>query len=276
MKARMNHTQDSWKTTFRRLRGELSAAEQRAGDYFELHPESAYQSITEVVEQSGISYGTVIRFCCKLGCRGFQDFKVMLAMDHARSTKERESPEAQGIAQQLQDELQETIRLLDRKVLDQATGLLRSRRTILVCGVASSAPLVLSLAWKLKRVGFDAFYSIEGYVMSVDAFRLGKKDLLIAISSSGATKDVLRAAEVASKAGAKVLAITNFSSSPLSRLADYSLFTSASRDPLKAETPSIISGEAVSEMLLDRLLALEPERRNFLLESFKVISDRKL
>src|SRR5690606_18657398 len=72
---------ESWRQRFRQLRGELTAAEQRAGEYFENHAESVYQSITEVVANSGIGYGSIVRFCQKLGYRGFQEFKLMLATD---------------------------------------------------------------------------------------------------------------------------------------------------------------------------------------------------
>lgn len=270
------NSRHSWRTKFRSKQGELTAAEQRAGEYFEQHPESAYLSITEVVDISGIGYGTIIRFCQKLGCRGFQDFKIMLAMDQASQPEESEHSPSNGIAHQLQNELYETMRLLDHEELNRCAELILTRRSIVVAGVASSAPLVLSLAWKLKRIGFDATAVTEGYVMAVDAFRLTDDDMFIAFSSSGATKDVVHAAEVAASGGAKVIAITNFSSSPLSLLAHMALFTSASRDPVKAETPSIIAGEAVAELLIDRLLTLDPARREFLVASFKAISDRKM
>jgi len=272
-------TDSSWRKNFRRLHGELTAAEQRAGEYFESHPEAAYRSISEVVAQSEIGYGTIIRFCQKLGCKGFQEFKLMLATDgivNERSDREANQSPASEAARRLKTDLSETLRLLEEADLEQAARRLLGSRVVLIVGVASSAPLVLSLAWKLSRIGIDARPSTEGYVMAVNATLLTDDDVLFAVSSSGATKDILHAAEVAKSQGAGVVALTNFSSSPLSQLAETSLITTANRDPIKAEVPSIIAGEAVLEMLLEKLLNMAPQRREHLLQSSRAVSDRKL
>lgn len=266
----------SWHTIFRRLQGDLTAAEIRTGEYFEAHPEAAYQSITEVVEESGIGYGTIVRFCQRLGCRGFQEFKIVMARDGAVSAFNQEDNTGNDVSDRIRNDLYETIRLLDYDALDAAAELIFASRDIQVVGVASSAPLVLSLAWKLKRVGLRARAVTEGYMMAVDACLMDEKDLFIAISSSGATKDILHAAETAAARGAGVLAITNFAHSPLSQIADIALYTSASRDPLKAEIPSIVPGEVVAELLLDRLVRLSPKLLDHLSESFKVVSNRKV
>ncbi|MEW4564782.1 MurR/RpiR family transcriptional regulator [Bremerella sp. JC770] len=269
----------SWRKTFRRLHGELTAAEQRAGEYFENHPEAAYRSISEVVELSEIGYGTIIRFCQKLGCKGFQEFKILLATDEA-STGSEEDRSADSTdsetARRLRSDLSETLRLLEDGDLQQAATKLLASRVVLIVGVASSAPLVLSLAWKLSRIGIDARPSTEGYVMAVNATLLTESDALFAISSSGTTKDILHAAEVAKQQKASVIAMTNFSSSPLNSLADTSLITTANRDPIKAEAPSLIAGESVLEMLLEKLLTIAPERQEHLIRSSKAVSDRKL
>ena len=76
---------------FAAIKGQLTAAELRVGDFFLAHPESALLSITEVVEKGGLGYGTIIRFCRKIGCRGFQDFKVLLGRELAGDACPRRS-----------------------------------------------------------------------------------------------------------------------------------------------------------------------------------------
>ncbi|WP_165698848.1 MurR/RpiR family transcriptional regulator [Bremerella volcania] len=274
-----NVSASSWRKTFRRLHGELTAAEQRAGEYFESHPEAAYRSISEVVALSEIGYGTIIRFCQKLGCKGFQEFKILLATDGASNGRVEDSSADSTdseTARRLRSDLNETLRLLEESDLQQAASTLLASRVVLIVGVASSAPLVLSLVWKLSRIGIDARPSTEGYVMAVNATLLTESDTLFAISSSGATKDILHAAEVAKEQNASIIAMTNFSTSPLNSLADISLITTANRDPIKAEAPSLIAGESVLEMLLEKLLTIAPERQEHLIRSSRAVSDRKL
>ncbi|MCC9608918.1 MurR/RpiR family transcriptional regulator [Blastopirellula sp. JC732] len=204
----------------------------------------------------------------------------MLATDGAVNERSSEG-ESSGrhdseTARRLKSDLSETLRLLEDADLQKGANRLLNCRGALIVGVASSAPLVLSLAWKLSRIGIDARPSTEGYVMAVNATLLTDADVLVAISSSGATKDILHTTDVAKQQGATVIALTNFSSSPLSQIADISLFTTANRDPVKAEIPAIIAGEAVLEMLLEKLLTIAPDRRDHLLQSSRAVSDRKL
>ena len=70
-----------WFVRFQRLLDEMTSGEKRVGSYFMEHPDAAQKSIGELIDVSGLGYGTVIRFCQKLGCRGFQEFKVLMARD---------------------------------------------------------------------------------------------------------------------------------------------------------------------------------------------------
>jgi DNA-binding MurR/RpiR family transcriptional regulator len=67
----------------RSLYPKLTRTERRLADFVTGHPELIFQSITELVDSSGIGYGSIMRFCKKLGYTGFQDFKVHLAQDLA-------------------------------------------------------------------------------------------------------------------------------------------------------------------------------------------------
>jgi DNA-binding MurR/RpiR family transcriptional regulator len=271
---------ESWRKRFRNLKDELTASEQRAGEYFEKNAQAVYLSISEVVADSGIGYGSIVRFCQKLGYKGFQEFKLLFAADSAVNAAglagDSGVREVNEVKLMLKRELNETMRFLDHSHVEEVAKLLLASRSVLVVGVASSAPLVLSLVWKLNRIGIDARASTEGYVMAIQATLLNGSDVLFAVSASGATKDILHTVDVAGSRGARIVALTNFGSSPLSQKAELTLFTTSSRDPLKAEIPSIIAGEAVAEILLDCLLTLAPERREHVIQSSKAVSDRKI
>lgn len=68
----------SFPMRFRLLNNKLSQTERKIGDYFLENCKAAYLSINEVVEDSGLGYGSIIRFCKKLECAGFQEFKSAL------------------------------------------------------------------------------------------------------------------------------------------------------------------------------------------------------
>jgi DNA-binding MurR/RpiR family transcriptional regulator len=81
---------------------------------------------------------------------------------------------------------------------------------------------------------------------------------------------------LAREGGATVIAVTNFAKAPLVDSANIRLITSAARDPLLAEVPSIIAGELVFEILIEQIRRVNPRVDQTVLETFNAIADRKL
>jgi DNA-binding MurR/RpiR family transcriptional regulator len=268
-----------WTVRFQRLLDEMTDGEKRVGSYFMEHSDAAQKSIGELIDVSGLGYGTVIRFCQKLGCRGFQEFKVLVARD-ALPARPSIASDGTGvydsIVQRLNDDISRTAQNLDGREIKRAADALCNASRVLCVGVASSAPLALSLDWKIKRFGIVSSCISDGYVMAVEASLLRKNSVLVAVSSSGATKDIVTAARLARDGGATVIAVTNFTKAPLIEAANIRLITSAVRDPLIAEVPSIVAGEAVFEILIEQIRRVKPEVDQTVLETFQAIADRKM
>lgn len=273
------HDSTPWYIRFQRQLDEMTDGEKRVGSYFMEHPDAAQKSINELVDASGLGYGTVIRFCQKLGCRGFQEFKVLMARD-AIALHPHQKPDGRGtfdtILHRLNDDIHRTVQNLDAQEIHRAADALTEATRVVCVGVASSAPLALSLDWKIKRFGIPSSFISDGYVMAVEAALLRKGSVLVAISSSGATKDVVTAARLARDGGATVIAVANFTKAPLIEAAHIRLITSAARDPLMAEVPSIVPAEVVFEMLIEQIRRLNPGVDQTVLDTFNAIADRKL
>jgi DNA-binding MurR/RpiR family transcriptional regulator len=176
----------------------------------------------------------------------------------------------------LNEDIKRTAQNLDHEEIERAAEALILAGRVLCIGVASSAPLALSLEWKIKRFGVVSSCVSDGYVMAVEASLLRKGSVLVAVSSSGTTKDIVAAARLARDAGATVIAVTNFTKGPLVEAASIRLITSATRDPLIAEIPSIVPGEVVFEILVAQMRRLQPEVDKTVLDTFEAIADRKL
>lgn len=268
-----------WVVRFQRMLDGMTSGEKRVGAYFMEHPDAAQKSIGEIIDVSGLGYGTVIRFCQKLGCRGFQEFKVLMARDAIAARPAEETVGAGGcdaVWKRAKDDINSTAQSLDIQEVEKAAACLIDARRVLCVGVASSAPLALSLDWKIKRCGIVSSFISDGYVMAVEASLLRAGSVLVAVSSSGATKDVVTAAQIARDGGATVIAVTNFTKAPLVEAANIRLITAAARDPLQAEVPSLVAGEVVFEVLLEHIRRLKPSVSETVLETFGAIADRKL
>lgn len=261
------------------LKKHLTETERKVGQYFTSNPKAVYMSITEAVEDSGLGYGSIIRFCRKLGCSGFQEFKVLLAQELAFANNvnaEKNRDLVFEYAQKLQSELANTEKLIDRDVLINIARLMNKTKKILVAGIAGSASLAIGFDYKLSRIGINSSAVCDGYNLAIRAASLKKADVFFAISFSGATKDILSAAEIAKDRGATVISLTNFMHTPLAQLADFSLFSATSRDPLSCEVFSNISSDYVVETLFWQLYDICKDAEKKVEETFKAVSNRRI
>ena len=264
---------------FRVLRDKLTNSERLACEYFLNHPESVYLSITDVVQESGISYGCVMRFCRKVGCVGFQEFKVLLAQEIAigedKKSKGPSNPFHQTVEKTKRD-IVGTRNLLDEKTTLRAARLISKARRILIGGIAGSAAPAIGFEYKLSRLGLPSSVITEGYNMAIRAATLNEKDVFVVISFSGATRDILHAAEVARSNGATVICLTAFLKAPLVELADISFFLSTDHDPISCEAFSTIPCDFVLDVLFAQLSKIRRNAGQMIEKTFHAVSDKRL
>ena len=107
-----------------------------------------------------------------------------------------------------------------RHFAEEMTGRYRSNRR-------PYAALAISDASHMACVGNDYGYE-EVFSRYVEAH--GRKgDVLLAITTSGTSRNIVKAAEVARRKGVKVVALTGRDETPITELADVSIVTPAGR-----------------------------------------------
>jgi RpiR family carbohydrate utilization transcriptional regulator len=261
------------------LKNALTAAEKKVGEYFLGNPEAAYLSITEVAQTSALGYGTIIRFCQKMGCAGFQDFKVLLAQElgvAGRAKNEAHTDSVTSYVEKTRSDLRNTANLLDRKVLKKIAGAMAGARFVQVAGIAGSAALAHGFNYRLSRVGIYSAAYTEGYPMAIRAATLKKGDVFFGMSFSGATKDLVNAAQIAKRGKATVLALTGFIKSPLGEVADETLVGVSDRDPFSCEIFSNVPRDFVLDLLFAEICGISPKADELIQKTFEAISDRRI
>lgn len=159
--------------------------------------------------------------------------------------------------------LRDTGALISKDALVQSTELLEKVHQ--VYGVAASAIIGEYLTYRLLRMGISAqqFSDMHRAVMNATRLKLG----VIAISSSGSTKDLLHAVQLGKEHGASIIVLSNTRRSPLATLADQLLVAAG---PLTAGSfHSKISAMLVIELLSQQLLETRPELAGAISDSAK-------
>lgn len=236
---------------FVRIQGTYSSlrtAEQRVADFILKHAEELiYLTVTELAERTQTSESTVVRLCQKIGYKGYQEFKIMLARDLVGPTEtvyeEIESSDSlpalktkifQANAQALKD----TIEVLSDDELAKAVEALARAKRVEVYGIGGSAPLALDAYHKFMKLGIACVWLSDSDLMAMSSSLLGAGDVVLGISHTGASRDVCDAMENAQNAGATTICITHRATSPITKVANVKLFTAAKETAFGSDATS--------------------------------------
>jgi RpiR family carbohydrate utilization transcriptional regulator len=194
-----------------------------------------------------------MRFCQALGCDGFQEFKLQLAQDLGSrmryayqdiSSDDSSGPLAEKVIDGTIASLVQLRRQLDSSMIHDAIQLLAQARRIEIYGLGGAAIVASDAQLKFSRLGIAAVAYADAYIHNVAASLLKPGDVVVAISNSGRSKDLLYSVDLALAAGAEVLAITA-SGSPLAQRATLALTidvteTSDNYSPIKARIAPMV------------------------------------
>jgi RpiR family transcriptional regulator, carbohydrate utilization regulator len=213
--------------------GSLPPAEARAVQALLMRgAEVIHASVSEIALAAETGVGTVVRACQSLGFKGFQAAKIALAQD-LLPLDERPQEDISNADEPLEvlaklalssgEALRRATASVTAADLARAIELLGSARRVLCLGVGTSAPLAQDAAYRLTTIGIDAEAPPDVHVQHVRARLLSVADVAMAVSHTGATRETLGAVRGAKEAGARVIAVTSFSTTPLTELADIAL-----------------------------------------------------
>lgn len=201
-------------------------------------------SITQLCEEVGVSQGSVVGLCQKIGASGFGQLKTALAAEIAYPLGEAdEEPNidddvamvARKVFQAGRRTLDETLRSLDAAAMRGAVRAIKGASRVEVFGSGSARPLAEDAHYRLVRIGINAQAHVDSHLQMIAASLANPGVAVLAISHSGSTIETVSATARAHQGGARTIAITNFGQSPLVQHADIVLCTIAHETQFGAE-----------------------------------------
>ncbi|MFZ4213488.1 MurR/RpiR family transcriptional regulator, partial [Pantoea endophytica] len=227
---------------------------QKLGDFILTDPQKVlYLTITELARETDTSEASVTRLCRHLGCKGYTEFKMALALDvqHNQPAAVASGDSIDMLVEETVQALRDTGKFINREVLQNAVEALHQAKTIQIYGVAASAITGEYLHYRLLRLGKSAQLFGDMHRAAMNASTLREGDLVIAISASGSTKDVMHVVKLAKKQNARVLMLSNTLRSPMGSLADMLLVAARPEGPFNA---GALSGKVGAMMLVQVLI----------------------
>lgn len=176
-----------------------------------------HMKIKELADEAHVSTATVLRFCKKLGCEGYSEFRLRykeyLKNERILLNDTVETTFKSFVSRMDSREFQDSI--------DQAFRLLKDSRRIIFIGIGSSGILGKYGARYFSNIGRFSLYVEDPFLPILQD--MTEHTVTIALSESGATYQMLKLANQMKQKGSLLLAVTNKADSPLAKLADCSI-----------------------------------------------------
>ncbi|MDE0562424.1 MurR/RpiR family transcriptional regulator [Exiguobacterium sp. B2(2022)] len=254
-----------------RIRGAystLSKKEQRIADYILKQPEQIiHHTINQVADDLDVAESTVFRFCQRVGFKGYQALKIALASDVVAPLQDihediTETDTALEIAEKIFSTngktIESTRQILEGDSLEKTVELFLGARRIEFFGSGGSAVVALDAYHKFVRSGLQVSAILESHMQLMSASQLTTDDVAVVISHSGASKETLDIAKLLKEKGVPTVAITNYAKSPLSKIADVSLYTVSQETAFRSEA---LASRIAELSLIDALFTAVMMRR---------------
>lgn len=242
----------------------------------ENYDKAAYMTAAALSKTIGVSESTVVRFAAEIGFLGYPEMQKrlrQLTVTQSNSLKRieiasRQLDEDNILSSVLKSDvrmIENTLEEIDKKQFDNSVNAILKAKNIYITGIRSAASLA-SFTDFYFRLLFDntkLISSADASDMFEQAMHINENDVIIGMSFPRYSKNTIKLLEYASKRGATVIGITDNITSPIVRIADYSLIA---RSDMNSFVDSLVAPFSVVNALL---AALGMKQKDYIKKNFE-------
>nr|ABK34440.1 RpiR [Serratia marcescens] len=168
---------------------ELNALELMVYTYVSKHKNQVmYMTIRELAEAAGVSTTTVLRFCKKMGCDGYSEFRIRFKL----YLEQTDAPPADSGIGEILSFFKSVSNEEFNQLIDQAVHHIAAAERIIFVGISTSGALGKYGARFFSNVGkFSTHIDDPYYPVNSDMY---KNAVAIMLSVTGETEEILRLA----------------------------------------------------------------------------------
>ena len=253
--------------------GQLTRSGHAVADYLLQHADEAqYLSISSLARECNVAEATVFRFCRALGFDGYHEMRIALAQANATGTMSSQRELQLGASTETLFEhasarlftaINGTQNALSAEAVDKAARMLREAKQVFCFGQGGSMLLANDICARFASLSTKFRTSGDSHLQLLTASLMNEADVVLFVSYSGATRDMMETLRTAKAAGAKIILLTHYEDSPGASLADVVLRCGAQESPLDSGSiPIKVAVLYVGEVLVLRYILDSPEQAN--------------
>lgn len=215
----------------------MTQVQKRIADFILQNPEFVVKgSISDLASATNVkSEASIVRFYRTLGYDGFKDFKIQIAQELAGQVFYHSSEDIKMTDSV--DEIKrkvfsgtitcatECMRRNDVQDYERAAELILNADHVILLGYGAASAIAQYAQFRFLELGIHAHFSPDPHMNAPILAHPNENTLIICISKSGETLDLLRPLQQLPEGVCKVLSITNSEDSSLTALSDVVIAT---------------------------------------------------
>ena len=247
--------------------GLLSPQLRRAARFLSRHPDLiAIYTLRDLAKRAAVAPATFVRLAQALGFPGYPELRreilgriLPAALTYAAKAEELQRVgDASGLYERIfaaqAANLQATQRANAPDVIRASAETLERARRVWIVGMRSLYPLAFYLHYVWGFFRHDLFLAASpAGTLDNALFAIERGDAMVVMTMAPYTREAVAAAEMAARAGARVVAITDSDLSPLAAHADHMLVAAT-------DTPSFFHSLLAANALVEALIAMLANR----------------
>ncbi len=192
--------------------------------------EVKYMTVRELADAVHVSTSTVLRFCKKTGCDGYSEFKIKFKQYLEENRKKKQIKDT-GI-DEIMYFFHTTTSTQYEEQINEIVSYIQEAKQLIFIGIGTSGVLGKYGARYFSNIGKYSQYIEDPYYPIHEDL---DSAIVIALSESGETQQVLQMAERFKRHNARIFSITNGNACTLARISDYHLSYFVARNMIHEE-----------------------------------------
>ena len=176
-----------------------------------------YMRIRELADEAHVSTTTILRFCKKVNCEGYSEFKVKLKM----YVEKHESNKVKNDTSIIIDFFKKLDNSELNKKLDTLCDMIKETSNVIFIGSGTSGVLSKYAARYFSSIGKFAMYIDDPYFPR--NYKVYEDSVIIAISVSGETSPIIDHISNLKREKCTIVSITNSENCTISKISDLNI-----------------------------------------------------
>lgn len=204
-------------------------------------------SAKNVAKHIFVSEASLSRFAKKCGFKGYREF--LFIYQNSSSTKEKEINDlTKSVLNTYQELLNKTFALVDENQMNRISKMLVEANKVYIYGIVSSGMAAQEFKIRFMRLGMNVESITDPHIMKMNSALVKSKNLVIGITVSGKTKEILSALKIAKEHNATTLLISSSNSDKFKEYCDEILLIATTQN---LDAGNIISPQFPILIILD-------------------------